>query len=91
MPYFHRNPGDFQRARQRDLVKNYFTTNQPHVRLIRIDHTLFKHKGGNSPVNRITKYISDAINSTDKIFANREIYTWIDDKPDIKYIEKYII
>lgn len=89
--FFHKNEEEFHHARQRDLLKNYLIRNEPNSRLIRVDHIICKGNSEITPQNRIAAYICQGIQSGDKIVANREIYTWIDDEPEPGYIEKYII
>ncbi|HJZ24083.1 MAG TPA: hypothetical protein VJ201_06520 [Candidatus Babeliales bacterium] len=94
MPYFHRDSGDFRNARQRDLIKNHFVRTQPNMRLIRLDHTMFKYQSNDQHTRSIANYIKNVINSLDnniKIFGNRDIYDWLDDEPDLKYVEKYLV
>jgi len=94
VPYFHRTVEGFEHSRQRDLIKNYFVNNSDNLKLIRLDHTMFSihpdHR--DKSIKNIKKFIKSAIKSNDKITANRDIYTWINDNlPHDNYIKEYIL
>lgn len=63
------------------------------MKLIRLDHTMFanrkpEHKG--QCIKVIADFIAQGVKSDEKVVANRNIYTWIDDAPRDKYIASYI-
>jgi hypothetical protein len=87
-PHFHRKPDTFLFSRQKDLIKNEVIKNDPNSRLIRLEHLWVDKK---RTVEELVDYIVNAVNSGNKIVANLNIYTWINDKPIEEIYNKYVV
>lgn len=85
---FHRDVGSFLKARQRDLVKNYICSISPNTKLIRTDHTWVNKRRS---IQELEAYIVQALESVDKVIANPEIYTWINDLPTEETKRNYLV
>lgn len=86
--FFHRNVDNFNKSRQRDLLKNFVCRQLDNVRLIRLDHRWMETK---KKRDELESYLLNALNSKEKIVADPEMYTWIDDLPKQKTIDKYVV
>jgi hypothetical protein len=87
--HFHRIPGDFDKQRQRDLMKNYLVKNVPDCVLIRLDHEWLKM---DDPVESISEYIWEKMGEpSGTVVAENLLYMWIFDEPTEESINKYFI
>jgi hypothetical protein len=87
--HFHRLPGDFEKQRQRDLMKNYLVKNVLDCVLIRLDHEWLKM---DDPVESISEYIWEKMGEpSGTVVAENLLYMWIFDEPTEESINKYFI
>lgn len=88
--HFERRKGKdcFKNCRERDLLKNFVCRQLDNVRLIRLDHRWVKSE---KKRDELESYLLNALNSKEKIVADPDMYTWIDDLPKQKTIDKYVI
>lgn len=88
--HFERRKGKncFKNCRERDLLKNFICRQLDNIRLIRLDHRWMETK---KKRDELESYLLNALNSKEKIVADPEMYTWIDDLPKQETIDKYVI
>lgn len=82
--YIHKTIDEFNNSRQRDLMKNYIIKNSTNCILIRLEHLWIKEE-------KLKNYIVNCLQLDDKLIANQNIYTWLNDLPHVETIKKYII
>jgi hypothetical protein len=91
--YFHDDEDDFQKARQRDLVKNHVIRSSVDEYLIRLDYRWVSEKREEiSLLNYLRLIITGNYPKTENnVYCDRLIYDWIDIEPSEETIKKYII